>query len=90
MAVAVHICPDKMSKAEYERVIKDLEDSGVGEPEGRTFHAAYGGNEVCMFEVWDSAEHFEAHRDRLLATLQGVGVGAGTVQIHPLHSGHPD
>ena len=90
MAVAVHICPDQMTRAEYHRVIKDLEDSGVGEPEGRTFHAAYGGNEVCMFEVWDSAEHFEAHRDRLLATLHGVGVGAGTVQIHPLHSGHPD
>lgn len=90
MAVAVHICPDHMSKAEYERVIKDLEDSGVGEPEGRTFHAAYGGDEVCMFEVWESAEQFEAHRDRLFLTLQAAGVDAGIVDVHPLHSGHPD
>ena len=38
MAVAVHICPDQMSKADYERVIKDLEDSGAGEPEGHSGH----------------------------------------------------
>jgi hypothetical protein len=43
-----------------------------------------------MFEVWDSPEHFEAHRGRLMATLQGAGVDAGTVDVHPLHSGHPD
>jgi hypothetical protein len=43
-----------------------------------------------MFEVWDSPEQFDAHRERLFATLQGVGVGAGTVEVHPLHSGHPD
>jgi quinol monooxygenase YgiN len=90
VAVAVHICPDQMSKADYERVIKDLEDSGAGEPEGRTFHAAYGGDQVCMFEVWDSPKHFDAHRERLFATLQGAGVDAGTVDVHPLHSGHPD
>ena len=87
MAVAVHICPTQMSKAEYERVIKELEDSGVGELEGRTFHAAYGGDQVCMFEVWDSAEQFDAHRGRLFETLQGAGLDAGTVEIHPLHSG---
>jgi quinol monooxygenase YgiN len=90
VAVAVHICPDKMSKAEYERVIKDLEDSGVGEPEGRTFHAAYGGDQVCMFEVWDSAEHFDAHRGHLMEKLQAAGVNAGVVDVHPLHSDHPD
>jgi hypothetical protein len=79
-----------MSKADYERVIKDLEDSNAGEPEGRTFHAAYGGDNVCMFEVWDSPEQFEAHRGRLMATLQGAGLDAGSVDVHPLHSGHPD
>jgi hypothetical protein len=47
VAVAVHICPDQMSKADYER-------------------------------------------ERLFATLQGAGVDAGTVDVHPLHSGHPD
>jgi quinol monooxygenase YgiN len=43
-----------------------------------------------MFEVWDSAEHFDAHRDRLMSTLQAAGVDAGIVDVHPLHSDHPD
>ncbi|MGZ4231921.1 MAG: hypothetical protein ACXVVQ_10900 [Solirubrobacteraceae bacterium] len=90
MPVAVHICPTKMSRDEYERVIKDLEDSGVSEPKGRSFHAAYGDDRVCMFELWDSAEQFEVHRDQLFATLQAAGLDAGTVEIHPLHTRHPD
>jgi quinol monooxygenase YgiN len=90
VAVAVHICPDKMSRDEYNTVIKDLEDAGCGEPEGRSFHAAYGDDQVRMFEVWDSEEHFDRHRDQLLATLQGAGLDAGTVEVHPLHSDHPD
>jgi quinol monooxygenase YgiN len=79
-----------MSRAEYDRVIKDLEDSGCGEPEGRTFHAAYGDDQVRMFEVWNSEEQFDAHRDRLFTTLQGAGLDAGTVEVHPLHSDRPD
>lgn len=39
MAVAVHISPQKMSRDDYERVIKDLEDSDDGDPDGRAFHA---------------------------------------------------
>jgi len=34
--------------------------------------------------------HFDAHRERLFATLQAAGVGAGIVDVHPLHSDHPD
>jgi len=88
MPVAVHICPDRMSREEYEKVIKELEKSGV--QEGRLYHAAYGENEVEMFEVWRSQDDFEAHRDELVATLQGAGVNVDRIDVHPLHSDHPD
>jgi hypothetical protein len=52
----------------------------------RLFHAAYGEDEVHMFEVWDSPDQFDAHSDRLFAVIQGAGVDAGTVNVHPLHS----
>jgi quinol monooxygenase YgiN len=90
MPVAVRITPDHMSREEYDRLIVDLEASGADEPEGRLFHAAYGDDEVHMFEVWESPEHFASHRDRLFETLQGVGVGAGNVEVHELHSARPD
>lgn len=88
MPVAVHISPNNMSREDYEKVIGELEKSGVHE--GRLYHAAYGEDEVQMFEVWRSEEEFDAHRDQLFSVLQGAGVDAGTVEVHPLHSDHQD
>ena len=90
MPVAVHICPDQMSKDDYKRVIEDLERDGVHEPQGRLYHAAYGEDPVQMFEVWRSQEDFDAHSDKLFATLQGAGVNVDRVDVHLLHSDHPD
>ena len=36
-----------------------------------------------MFEVWDSPEHFDAHREQLFATLQAAGLDAGIVDDTP-------
>jgi quinol monooxygenase YgiN len=90
MPVAVRISCQHMTREDYDRVIKDLEASGCGEPEGRSFHAAYGDDDVHMFEVWESEDHFDAHRERLMGALQGAGLDAGSVEVHPLHSDHPD
>ncbi len=91
MAVAVHICPDHMSKDDYKRMIGDLEKDGVHEPEGRLSHAAYGeDDDVKMFELWRSQEDFDAHSDKLFATLQGAGVNVDRIDFHPVHSDHPD
>jgi hypothetical protein len=43
-----------MSRKDYDRLIGELEATGVGEPEGRAFHAANGEDEVHMSEVWDT------------------------------------
>ena len=85
VAVAVHITPKQMSRADYERMIAELE-SGGSSPDGRLYHAAYGDDEVRMFEVWESPEQFEVHRERLFSCLQGAGIDGGIVEVHPLHS----
>jgi quinol monooxygenase YgiN len=79
-----------MSKADYERLIAELRAAGAEEPPGRRFHAGYGDDEVRMFEVWDSAEDFHAHRDDLFEALRCVGLDGGTVELHALHSPRPD
>jgi len=86
--VAVRISPKQMSREDYDRMIHELEASGLSEPEGRLYHAAYGEDQVEMFEVWRSREEFEAHRDQTFAALQGTV--ASTFDVHPLHSEHPD
>lgn len=90
MTVAVHISPQHMSKEDYRRLIAELEASGVHEPEGRLSHIAYGEDEVRMFETWESAEHFGAHRDDLFAALESVGLDAGSVEVHAVHAERPD
>jgi hypothetical protein len=90
MPVAVHITCPHMTKDDYEKVIQDLKDSGCSDPDGRISHTAYGEGDMHMLEVWSSEDDFNAHRDRLFATLQGCGVDGGIVQVHPLHSEHPD
>ncbi|HTX08838.1 MAG TPA: hypothetical protein VME22_09515 [Solirubrobacteraceae bacterium] len=90
MAVAVHISAKNMSKSDYERIIGDLEASGLSQPAGRRFHAAYGDDEVHVFEVWDSEEQFQAHGEHFFAALQGAGIDAGTVSLGSLHSELPD
>ena len=90
MAVAVRITPKDMSREDYETLISDLESQGVADPPGRLFHAAYGDDEVHMFEVWDSEEAFEAHQGKMFALLQASTVNAGGVEIHALHSPRPD
>ena len=90
MPVAVHISPARMSKDSYERLIGDLHASGV--PDGRLYHAAYGDDGVEIFEVWESQEQFDAHRDRMMALMQGAGIdaGVGRIRVEQLHSTHPD
>ena len=90
MPIAVHITPGNLSKDDYARVTAELKASGV--PEGRLYHAAYGDDEIEIFEVWESPEQFDAHRDRMFSALQGSGVdaGLGRVRIEQLHSTHPD
>lgn len=90
MACAVRISPEHMTKADYEQVIGELHKAHGGQPEGRLYHAAYGEDDVHMFEIWKSPEHFEDSRETLMEVLQGVGVGSADVQVHPLHSDHPD
>ena len=90
MPVAIHITPSHMSREDYERCIGELEARDAHEPDGRLFHAAYGEDHVHMFELWQSREDFEAHRDRMFEALQCAGVDGGIVEMHPVHSDHPD
>jgi quinol monooxygenase YgiN len=90
MPVAVRITPHHMSKQEYERLIAELEASGLREQDRPLFHAAYGEDGVRMFEVWQSPEQFEAQRERMLAILQGITLGPALVEIDKLQSHRPN
>lgn len=86
MPVAVHITAQNMTKEDYERVRRELH-ADKGEPEGRIYHAAYGDDDLRMFEVWESQQHFDNHFNDVMANALGAAV---SVEVKPLHSDHPD
>jgi hypothetical protein len=87
VAVAVHITAQNMTKEDYERVRKELHAPDGGHPQGRLYHAAYGADELQMFEVWDSRERADAHYRELSGTALG---GPISVRVEPLYSTRPD
>lgn len=84
MPVAVRIAHEKMSRADYEKVMQELEQTGHGDPDGRLSHASHGEDSVHMEETWESREQFEAHQEQRLAALNAVGFDAGIVDISEL------
>ena len=61
MPVAVHICPDHMTRADYENLTAELKASGVHEPAGRL--GALGDSH--MDRERDRGDHRRAHEDQL-------------------------
>ncbi|SRR6266511_3576899 len=70
MAVAVLSAPVSMTAEQYDRVIKQLDAAGAGDPPGRRLHACFGqGDHLMVFDVWDSADRFEAFGETLMPIL---------------------
>ena len=84
MPVAVHITAQNMTKEDYDRVREELHaDAG---DKGRIYHAAYGDDDLHLFEVWDSRKNFDDHYNVRIANALG---GAVSVEIAPLHGHEP-
>jgi hypothetical protein len=91
MVVAVLSTPASMTAEQYDRVIKQLDASGGGDPPGRRFHACFGpADHLTVFDVWDSAEEFEAFGVKLmpiLATEHIEMASADPLEVHRLIEG---
>jgi hypothetical protein len=84
MPIAVRITPQKMSKDDYETMMRELEQRGCGEPDGRLSHASYGTGDVHVFETWDSHESFTPYHNQLMDVLDGAGFDSGCIEVAPL------
>ena len=82
MALAIHFEVVGMSPEKYAAVHEALEAKGQGNPPGRTFHAGYqAGDEIHVFDVWESAEAFEAFGEHLMPILAENGIDPGDPKI---------
>ena len=76
-----------MNSEQYERVINELEEAGVGNPDGRRYHIAAtkdGGR--LIVDVWETEEQLNKFSETLIPILQGAGVTPAEPQIYPVNN----
>jgi hypothetical protein len=70
MAVAALSTPASMTAEQYHRITEQLDASRGGPPPGRRFHACCGhGDQLMVFDVWDSPEQLDAFTAGLMPIL---------------------
>ena len=87
MAIAVVFTPQSMTVAQYDEIIKRLEEAGSGAPKGRLYHVCYGSSEqLQVTDVWESVETFERFGQTLMPILQQMGLDPGQPNVNPIHN----
>jgi hypothetical protein len=87
MAIAVYFNPEAMTAEQYDATMAALDAAGAGSPAGRLYHSCFGApDHLMVYDVWASAENFEAFGETLGPILADVGVDAGEPDIMPLHN----
>jgi hypothetical protein len=87
MALGYYFAPKSFSVQQYEETIRRLDAAGAAAPPGRSYHCAFKGEGgLHVFDVWDSAESFDAFGQTLLPILGELGVDPGQPHIAEVHN----
>ena len=82
MAIGVYFEVKGMSAADFHAVHDALGEVGQANPKGRTFHAGFAvGDEIHVFDVWESPESFEAFGEHLMPILADHGIDPGEPRV---------
>jgi len=86
MALGVYFHPASMNATQYDEAIKRLDEAGAGTPKGRLYHICFGtGDQLQVFDVWESQKDFEAFGETLMPILQRIGLDPGEPSIEQVH-----
>ena len=87
MALGVYFTPSSLTEKGYDEVTSRLDAVGAGAPAGRLYHVALeAGDQIQLFDIWDSAESFQAFGATLIPILAELGIDPGEPQVSPVHN----
>jgi len=76
-----------MTADQYDQCIRELENAGLGSPDGRISHVCgINDNGVYVTDVWESEEKFAKFGESLMPILESIGVNVTSPQIVPFHN----
>jgi hypothetical protein len=87
MAIAMYFNPPSFNAAQYDEVDAALEEAGARTPAARTVHVCFGGGDnLQIFDVWESQEDFDKFGETLMPILAEKGIDPGEPKVAPVQS----
>jgi hypothetical protein len=87
MALGFYITAKGFTQERYDTTLVQLEEAGVGAPDGRISHLALSTDgEIQVFDVWESQEAFDAFGVTLLPILVAAGVEINEPRVALVHN----
>jgi hypothetical protein len=87
MALGFYITGKGFTQERYDVTLGQLEDAGVGAPEGRISHVALESDgEIQVFDIWESRESFEAFGATLIPILNAAGIELNEPVVAKVHN----
>lgn len=79
MSIAVYFAPKSLDESRYESLLARM---AASVPASRSLHAAFGrGENVHIFEIWESRDAFEAYGSELRRVLADLELDLGPATI---------
>lgn len=86
MPIAVYLHPKNLTLKQFEDTHERLRQAGASEPAGRLHHSCIGQDgDLMVYDIWESAENFQAFGETLMPILAELGIDAGQPDIIPVH-----
>jgi hypothetical protein len=87
MALGFYITGKGFTQDRYDTTLIQLEEAGVGAPDGRISHVALETDgEIQVFDIWESQEAFDAFGATLLPILAGAGIEMNEPMVARIHN----
>ena len=82
MAIGIYFSPASLNETKYNEAMKRLAAAGAGSPKGRSYHVCFGsGDQLKVFEVWNSQADFDAFGPTLMPILAAIGIDPGQPMV---------
>jgi hypothetical protein len=86
MAFGFYITAKGFTQNRHDTTTVQLEEAGVGAPDGRISHVALETNgEIQVFDIWESQEAFDA-RGTLIPILTAAGIELNEPMVARVHN----
>jgi hypothetical protein len=87
MALGFYITAKGFTQDRYDKTTVQLEEAGVGAPDGRISHVALETDgEIQVFDVWESQADFDAFGATLIPILTAAGIELNEPMVARIHN----